>query len=111
MGHTATLACVIIATIVWGLAFLPSLLNAFLSPMLFAAPDSEQDRRRWVVLCMRLALPALLLISLVGAWRAIADGHDATALWFCAAPLFLIVPMIIVAVFSIVPLLIFVCVR
>ena len=98
MGHTATLICVIAATIIWGLAFLPSLLNAFLSPMLFAAPDSEQDMRRWVVLCMRLALPVLLIISIVGAWRAILGGNDATALWFCAAPLVLIVPMINVSV-------------
>ncbi len=97
MGHTATLIAVGVATVLWGIAFLLSLLMAGLSPMLFDAPGSENNGWQWVGLCILLALPALFLISIVGALRALSGGNDATALWFCAAPLLLIVPLIIIS--------------
>lgn len=99
MSHTATLILVIIATVFWGAAFPLSLLMAGMSPMMFDAPGSEKKRSLWVAVYVVLALPVLLLIAIVGAWIALWRSHDVGALWFCAVPLFVIVPALYAARF------------
>jgi hypothetical protein len=92
MSHTATLIVVIVATVLWGVAFSLSLLMAAMSPMMFDAPGSEKKNSLRVAFFVVLALPVLLIISVVGAWIAISRTHDVAALWFCAAPLLVVVP-------------------
>lgn len=100
MSHTATLIIVIVATVLWGGAALPaSVLMAAMSPMMFDAPGSEKKQSVQVAFYMVLALPVVLIISVVGAWIAISLSHDVAALWFCAAPLLVVVPGLFVALF------------
>ena len=74
-----------------------SLIMAAMSPMMFDAPGSEKKRSLWVAFFIARALPVLLIISIVGAWIAILRGHDVAAVWFCAAPLLVVVPKLFVA--------------
>lgn len=100
MSHTTTLIVVIVATVLWGGVALPaSLLMAGMSPMMFDAPGSEKKRSVQVAFYTVLALPVVLIISLVGAWIAIWLSHDVAAVWFCAAPLLIVVPGLFVALF------------
>lgn len=97
MSHIATLIVVVVATVLWGAAFALSLLMAAMSPMMFDAPGSEKKNSVWIAFFMVLTVPVLLIISVVGAWIALSRSHDVAALWFCAAPLLVILPGLFVA--------------
>lgn len=90
------------ATILWGLLMLPGFGAAMMSPMMFDAPGSLQDRSLVLVAWCVVAFPLLCIASIVASWVGWsivrrAQGSQSTALLAGAFALPLL-PVIVVAI-------------
>ena len=63
---------IVIHTVLWAAAMVPSLGAALMSVMLFDAPGSEEKVVLWVVFWSVATLPVVLIVALAAGW----------ALWF-----------------------------
>lgn len=75
----------LINTIVFGLAFLPAVAFAFFSPMVFAAPGSNQNPGIVIYFWSIFTFPVVVLVSLGSAWCLYRQGYG----WWGASISFL----------------------
>lgn len=64
-NQTNYLTPIIVCNVVFGLAFLVSLLLAMISPMLFDAPGSENKWNLWALFFIIISYPLVYIICLV----------------------------------------------
>ena len=62
----------ILASAIWGIAFVPGALGALLSPMMFDAPGSMNNPIAWINVLAIVSFPCLCIVSIAAAWIAYA---------------------------------------
>ena len=62
-------------------ALLGSSLMVMMSPMLFDAPDSTNNKMIWVLLVCFLLMPVLLLLGQIMGWRNFMKGEYLSAIY------------------------------
>lgn len=76
----------ITASVIYGLVFIPSLGMAMMSPMLFDAPGSLENRMLWVVFYSIMGLPLSIFVALPCMWIAYKREIRRGALLFSLLP-------------------------
>ncbi|HET9030331.1 MAG TPA: hypothetical protein VFN49_09140 [Candidatus Aquilonibacter sp.] len=66
------------ATILWGLLMLPGFVAAMMSPMMFDAPGSLEDRSLTTVAGAVVAFPLLCLVSIALTWAVWSATRERT---------------------------------
>jgi hypothetical protein len=67
----------IVHTVVFGLALLPTMGMVLMSPMMFDAPGSDREVGLWIAFWAVVALPVAIVAGLVGGWVVFARGGRA----------------------------------
>lgn len=77
----------IIATSLFGLLLIPSLIMCMISPMLFDAPGSENNIFTWMLLLSVLSFPVLTITSIVLSWIFYSNKNYKVAVYCATTPL------------------------
>jgi len=93
---------IIIATIVYALAIIPSGMFALFSPMMFDSPTSQENLITILLVIGIIVLPLSIVLSTIIAWILYAIKKYTTSVWVMSIPfingLFVIVMFILLEV-------------
>jgi hypothetical protein len=84
------------ATIIIGVIWIPSLMFAGLSGMMFDAPGSDKNPFLWLLFLSFLAFPALCVASVILSWLLFTRGRHTAACFIAVIPAVYAAPFLIV---------------
>ena len=83
-------------TIIIGVIWIPSLMLAGLSGMMFDAPGSDKNPLLWFFFFSFLAFPVLCVASVIASWLLFAHGRHTAASFIAVIPAVYAAPFLIV---------------